>query len=228
MTKTLEILYYLKTNCIYYRSAVAFILGDIDVVTVTPPRPTIKKNVQKQDCISFKPYDISPRHNIKVKTSCLPRSKPTTPQLTPLNFQYGLLPPPAVLSPFSAREAGNPFTQAVLNQLLFNSTTHASMFMFPPRFKNQSDCNKPATVTSSSRTSSPLDDSHQAPLDLSTGKVITTSSSVPLTTCGPMMVDPRLSPGNSSSGASSPDSGVSSGNVSRLNDSTPLDLSSSH
>ena len=186
---------------------------------------------ERHNCINFKPYEMSPKSSRRIKSNYNQLSEMPQVPLSPY-FGIRMLPSPALLSPFTAglpqAEPSSLIGQALLHRIMFNNPSQAPMVPFPPLFNRQTDVIKPATATS--RKTSPQPQSQPTPLDLSfsTSKIISSSSATLSAFPSPIVVEPRLSPGRSSSGASSPDSGVCSGNASHLNDSTPLDLSSSY
>ena len=204
--------------------------GEIDVVSVTPPKPAVKKETENQ--IGFRPYKISPKRRQRIE------SVNTLPSIPPVPFNpfLGLLPNPALLPAFttgmSPMQVGNPFAHALLHRLMFNNAAQSPAFQFPSGLGHLPGHDKPATATSNSKPPlppPPTVQSHPSPLDLSaSSSKVDNRSAKSFSISSPIVVEPRLSPGRSSSGASSPDSGVSSGNVSRFNDSTPLDLASSY
>ena len=203
--------------------------GEIDVVSVTPPKPEIKKETENQ--ISFRPYKISPKRRQRAEPV---NTLPTIPPV-PFNPFFGLLPNPALLPAFttglSPMQAGNPFAHALLHRLMLNNAAQSPTFQFPSGLDQPPAHDKPSTVTSNSKPPSPPPavQTYPIPLDLSVSSVkVGDPAAKSFSISSPIVVEPRLSPCRSSSGASSPDSGVSSGNVSRFNDSTPLDLSSSY
>ena len=195
-----------------------------------PPKPVMKEERPRQ--IGFKPYEMSPRQSEKTTTSCYPANK--LPAISQMSFHpyFGMLPSPALISPFTTSmpevDPSNLLSQALLQRFMFNYPSQAPMFPFPPLFKPQVVTNKSATVKSIRKSSPPpKPQSQQKALDLSLSISSISTPAAPSASPTPIVVEPRLSPGRSSSGASSPDSGVCSGNVSHLNDSSPLDLSSS-